>query len=452
MALILGSGTTKPQYPYDQWYGVQGDFSSTDSNLTRVGNLDLHRTLPVQSKMRRFVENTDGSVKYYLHQNDSRKKDSGAAAVLDSTDGNVMLELPEHYFRFEVSGTKWIFGISEYPLPGFVKIPRRTISPWGCTVDNVNNTVVSGSWLTWSGDAVAKDGNGLPIFKSNAGQFRGAGNTAGNDGTTKSGLGMCRTSIDRTSMRNRCKNGTHVGAFRAYNTIKWLFRIEYATMNCQKAYNATLDANGFHQGGLGEGTAFDGTAWNTHNGYNPFIPCGVTATLGNNTGLVEYTFNLTQGGTKTCQVQSYRGFEVPFEYIWLNCDDVLIHHSPDTAHALSVAYLCDDPTLFVTPGNTQEAIPSGYVAKTTLPRASCYPKYEEVDSVTEASFPAVAGGSATTGIDDYFYHPGAEADGWYAALFGGVADAGAYAGFGYLNTYYRPTSTNAYVGFRLCRN
>ena len=452
MALILGSGTTKPQYPYDQWYGVQGDFSSTDKTLTRVGNLDLHRTLPVHQTMRRFVENTDGSVKYYLHQNDSRKKESGAAAILDSTDGNVMLEIAEHYFRLEVSGTKWIAAVSLYPLPGFVKIPRRVVSPWGCTIDNVNNKVVSGSWLTWSGDAVAKDGNGLPIFTSNAAQFRGCNNTAGNDGTAKSGLGMCRTSIDRTSMRNKCANGTHVGAGRAYNTIKWLFRIEYATMDCQAAYNATLTQDGFHQGGLGNGTAFDGTAWNTHNGYNPFIPCGVTATLGNNTGLVSYTFNLTQGGTKTCQVQSYRGFEVPFEYIWLNADDILIHHSPTAQDNLSVAYVCNDPTLFTTPGNTQAAVPSGYVAKTTLPRASCYPKYEEIDSVTETSFPAASGGSGSTGICDYFYHPGDDADGWYAALFGGAANNGANAGFGYLHTGNRAADTHAHFGFRLCRN
>ena len=113
MGLLLGSGTTKPQYPYDQWYGVQGDFLSSDYKLTRVGNLDLHKTLPIQKKLRRFVENVDGTVKYYLHQNDSRLKDSGAAAIIDSTDGNVMLEKPEYYFRMEVQGTKWIRAYSE---------------------------------------------------------------------------------------------------------------------------------------------------------------------------------------------------------------------------------------------------------------------------------------------------------------------------------------------------
>ena len=137
---------------------------------------------------------------------------------------------------------------------------------------------------------------------------------------------------------------------------------------------------------------------------------------------------------------------------WLNADDMLIHHSPTAQDNLSVAYVCNDPTLFTTPSNTQEAVPSGYVAKTTLPRASCYPKYEEVDSVTETSFPAASGGSGSTGICDYFYHPGDEADGWYAALFGGDANRGAAAGFGFLIADYRPASTDADFGFRLCRN
>lgn len=447
MGLLIGSGSTKPRYPYDQWYGVKGNYSSTDPILTRVGSLDLHRTLPIQSKMRRFVENTDGSVKYYLHQNDSRKKDSGAAAIIDSTDGNVMLEIPEHYFRFEVSGQEWIFAISEYALPGFVKIPRRAISPWLATVDNVNNTVVSGCFLTWSGDNIARDENNLPIFTSNAAQFRGCNNSSANDGTVKSGLGMGRTSISRTTMRGYCKNGTHVGCFAAYNTIKWLQRIEYANMNCQAAYNATLTEDGFHQGGLGNGTAFASSDWNAHNGYNPYIPSGVTATLGNNTGLVSYVLQLAEG-TKTFQVQSYRGFEVPFEYIWHNADDVLCRFNGTEG----VAYWCDDHTKFATPSNDQETVPAGYVAKTTLPTGSCYPKHEATDSQSEVSFPDASGGGSTTGICDYFYHPGASASGWYAALFGGNAGSGASAGFGYLNADNRPTNAYAHFGFRLCRN
>ena len=452
MGLILGSGNTKPQFPYDQWYGVRGDFTSTDKILTRVGSLDLHRSLPIQSNVKRFVENTDGTVKYYLHPNDSRKRDSGAAAVLDSTDGNVMLEIPEHYVHYEINGTQWIYAISQFPLPGFVRVPRRTISPWLATVDNVNSKVVSGCFLTWNGDAIARDENGLPVFTANAAQFRGCANTTADDGTAKSGLGMGRTEISRTSMRGKCVNGSHVGAYRAYNTLKWLFRIEYANMNAQDAYNSSLTQDGYHQGGLGNGTSFTGATWNTHNAYHPYIPSGVTATLGNNTGIVSYECKLSQGGSQTFQVQSYRGFEVPFEYIWLNCDDMLIHHSPDSARALSEAYVCDDPTKFTTPSNTQENVPDGYFLQATLPRTSTYIKSESVNATNGWSFPTVAGGSGNSGICDYFYHPGADADGWYAALFGGTANNGAVAGFGYLSTGHRPAATSASFGFRLCRN
>ena len=168
MGLLLGSGNTKPQYPYDQWYGVQGDFNSQDYKLKRVGNLDLHRTLPIQAKLKRFVENPDGSVKYYLNQNDSRKKDSGATAVIDSTDGNVMLEKPEYYFKLEIEGTKWIRAYSEYPLPGFIKMERKTVSPWYATVDITNSVAVSGCWLTWNGDEIARDSDGFVILKANA--------------------------------------------------------------------------------------------------------------------------------------------------------------------------------------------------------------------------------------------------------------------------------------------
>ena len=360
MGLLLGSGNTKPQYPYDQWYGVQGDFNSQDYKLKRVGNLDLHRTLPIQAKLKRFVENPDGSVKYYLNQNDSRKKDSGATAVIDSTDGNVMLEKPEYYFKLEIEGTKWIRAYSEYPLPGFIKMERKTVSPWYATVDITNSVAVSGCWLTWNGDEIARDSDGFVILKANAAQFRGGSGAgdAAKDGTYNSMLGMPRTSISKAGVRPLCKNGTHHGAYRVYNEIAWLQRVEYASLHCQDAYTETLTADGFHQGGLGSGCAVNGTEWNTWGGYKPFVPCGVTATLGNNTGKVSYTIKGWTGGDKVVQVTSYRGLETPYEYLWMLADDVLIWHKAD----VSIAYVCEDPTKFTSHSDSATTVPIGYEA------------------------------------------------------------------------------------------
>lgn len=452
MALILGSGTTKPQYPYDMWYGVQGDFTSKDASLTRVGNLDLHRTLPIQSKLRRFVENADGSVKYYLHQNDSRKKDSGATATIDSTDGNVMLEIPSYYVRVEIQGTKWIYAISEYPLPGFVKMERKVISPWSGTIDTETNTAVSGSFIVWNGNEVARDANGYLKLATNAARYRGGAGSgdAGKDGTYNSQLGMARTSISKAGVRPYCKNGTHIGAYRPYNQIAWLCRIEYANLNCQATYNPTLTADGFHQGGLGSGCTVDGGQWNTWGGYKPFVPNGITATLGNNTGKVSYTVKGWTGGDKVIQVTSYRGLEAPFEYLWMLADDLLIWNREGSAEA----YLCEDPTKFTSHSDSATTVPAGYVVMSEVPKNEGYIATNSFSS-KGYSFPDNASGaSATTGFCDYFWTTYAAASpgrGWFGALLAASAGIGTSAGFGCLGANYRSSYSYANIGFRLCR-
>lgn len=456
MGLILGSGGTTPQYPYNQWYGVQGDFTSQDYHLVRVGNLDLHRTLPIQNKLRRFVENEDGTVNYYLHQNDSRKKDSGAAADITGASGNVMLEIPEFYVKIEISGTKWIYAISEYPLPGFTKVERMAISPFYATYNQTTAKPQCGCFLTWDGDNVARDTNGLPIMVENAAQCRGGNNTSSWDGTYRSLVGMGRTSVSKATVRGWCAaaaNGLHIGAYRLYNYIAWLQRIEYASLHCQDTYTTTLTEDGFHQGGLGAGCTVDGTQWNTHNGYNPFVPAGVTAVLGNNTGKVTYKIkNWQNGGTdKDVQVTSYRGLETPFEYLTMLADDVLAHHSPDTAEGKSRIYLCTDPTKFTSHSDSATTVPDGYILQTELPRTSNYILTEQFNH-EGVSFPDAIGGASNKCYCDYFYHLGADADGWYGAPLSGTATHGAYAGFGYLDTDTRSSYANARLGFRLCRN
>lgn len=452
MSLILGSGNTKPQYPYDMWYGVEGDFTSKDSNLKRVGNMDMHRTLPIQSKLKRFVENADGSVKYYLHQNDSRRKDSGANAIIDSTDGNVMLEIPSYYVKVEIQGTKWIYAISEYPLPGFVKMERKAISPWYGTVDLDTNTAISGCFLLWNGDEIARDENGFVKLSPNAARYRGgSGNgDSGRDGTASSMLGMARTSINKANVHPLCKNGTHIGAYRPYNQIAWLQRIEYASLHSQATFNATLTADGFHQGGLGSGCAVNGTEWNTWGGYKPFVPNGVTAILGNNTGKVLYTIKGWTGGDKVVQVTSYRGLEAPFEYLWLLADDILVWNKEDTI----VAYLCEDPTKFTSHSDSAATAPDGYSPIANLPMRSGYINTNSFSS-KGYSFPDdTTGAGLTTGFCDYFwttYNNATPGRGWFGALLAAGANHGANAGFGYLYTINRSSFADAHIGFRLCR-
>lgn len=455
MGILLGSGSTKPQYPYDHWYGVQGDFTSNDYRLTRVGNLDLHRTLPIQNKLRRYVENEDGTVKYYLHQNDSRMKESGTTAIIDSTDGNVMLEKPEYYFRMEVQGTKWIRAYSEYPLPGFIKMEKMAIAPWFSTIDLTNSIAVSGCWLTWdSSNQLVRDENGFLVFTENAPQFRGGSGAgdAARDGTATSQLGMPRTSVSKAVVRPLCKNGTHHGAYRAYNEIAWLQRVEYASLHSQDAYNETLTADGFKQGGLGSGTVVSSAVWSAFNAYRPFVPSGVTAILGNNTGRIPHTITGmgTDGVDVNVEVTSYRGLEVPFEYLWMLADDVLVYHHPQADNKSSIAYVCEDYTKFTSHSDLSPDIPDGYVSIADMPRVSGYIK-QFTHSDSGFSFPQSIGGAPNAGGCDYYYTPGATAYGWYGSRLSGTALYGAYAGFGILYTTDRSSASHANIGFRLCR-
>ncbi len=73
----------------------------------------------IQTKMKRCVLNADGTVKYYLSATDSTKKADGSAAIIDGTDGNVMVEIPKFWYKYEnVGGVhKWL--ISDVAQTGY---------------------------------------------------------------------------------------------------------------------------------------------------------------------------------------------------------------------------------------------------------------------------------------------------------------------------------------------
>ena len=107
MGLIIAAGNTKPVFPYDYYYGVKINLAVADPTVERVGRPELHTSLPIQSRMRRCILKDNGDVNYYLHPTDSTKKDTGAAAKLDGTDGMYMVELPDHYAKFEFDGNNY---------------------------------------------------------------------------------------------------------------------------------------------------------------------------------------------------------------------------------------------------------------------------------------------------------------------------------------------------------
>lgn len=436
MGLLIGIGNTKPTFPYDYYYGIEWDSNVANSACTRIGRSELHVSLPIQSRMRRCLLADDGSVVTYLHANDSTKTDTGATANLTGTSGQVMVEIPAHYRKFEVEGTVYRCLISEHALPGFTFVPLAYRSAYEAALDR-------------SVAATPK----LASVVNTTEAFRGGNNTAAWDGTYRTLLGRPATVISLTNFRKYARNrgeagkngkGWNCDVYEVQKTCYWLYAIEYANFNCQLAYNAQPDANGYKQGGLGAGVT-NMSDWNGFNGYNPLVPCGQTNSLGNKSGVVDYTYTKADGTTgQTLSVPSYRGIENPFGHVWSWTDGCKCRIQSNTDGGLSEFYACDDPA------NYQDTDYTNYAKRGELPRSEGYVKVLMVGEFGE-NMPAAVGGSSSTYFADYFYtNIPASGEAQRGVLFGGAADYGARAGFACAATYYAVTYTATNFGSRLC--
>ena len=430
MGLLIGIGQTRPQSAFDYWYGIEWDVTVSNPHPTRIGKDELHKSLPLQNLMRGCTLKDDGTVNYYLHANDSTKRDNGAAANLTGADGQVMVELPDVYVRFEMDGNKRRALISPQALPGFHLWKKDYISMYEASVQRSTTKLCS---------VVNMDAD-----------YRGGGNNSGWDGTYRTLLGRPATSISLTNFRAYARKRGSVGwncnVYSVHRKVWWLFAIEYCTFNSQEAFNAELTSEGYHQGGLGSGvTTIDGGKWKTFNGYNPFIPCGYTNSLGNHTGYVEFTMPTEYNATATkVQVNRYRGIELPFGHIWKWTDGCKCMIQSEADGGLSQFYVADDPASYNSSGV------SGYELRGNLPRKEGYVKEVILGEYGEI-MPLAVGGGSTTYFCDYFYtNIPASGTSERGVLFGGSASAGAAAGFVYASTASAASVAGADFGSRLC--
>lgn len=430
MGLMVGVGSTKPTFPYDYFYGIEWDTTVSNPKPTRIGKMELHKELPLQSMMRNCILKNDGSVAYYLHANDSTKQDNGAAADLTGATGQMETELPDMYVRFETDGNKCRHLQSTEPLPGFHLWRKGYIGSVEATVQRSTTTLAS-------------------VCNTDA-DYRGGNNDATRDGTYRTMLGMPATNISLTNFRayarKRGSTEWNCNLYRLHKMMWWLFAVEYANFNSQADFNAALDENGYHQGGLGAGvTTWDGTSWSNYNGYYPLVPCGVTNSLGNHTGTVDYNVIGSDGSTvKTFAVPRYRGVENPFGHIWKWTDGCKCIIQSEASGGLSKFYVCDNPANFTSSGTTN------YDYRGNLPRSEGYVKALILGEDGEI-MPLAVGGGSTTYFCDYFYtNIPTSGESERGVLFGGGAASGAAAGFVYAHTSNAAASADAAIGSRLC--
>lgn len=405
------------------WYGVKFDLANSSSpDGVRTGNMEMHRTLPIQSKMRGCTINNDDNTKRYLKADDWNKYEDGVTITDDSkgTAPEIMVEIPEHYRLLVATPDNTVeIRMSEYNLPGYTKVEKKYIGAYeGMTSETLPNLLRSI-----------------------------------NNKKYKPKVSTTRNQFQAFARENSRTNNWNIYTYGAHRDLTWLFVVEYATLNSQKAFNANLTAEGYHQGGLGEGVTTSSVTVNGTTTYS-FVPCGTTNSLGNGTGIIEYTHTNTNAegastGTKTFNVPRYRGIENPFGHVWKNVIDVVVAGTDNSV------YICKDYTKFGTfEGGTnptaEQLIAAGYELQDFKESTITSQYVKKLVNNNQADlFPVIVGNgaSSTTYYCDYHWTNATATP--RTLLIGGGSGYGSHAGLFLLYSSVGLGSSSAGVGTRI---
>lgn len=403
-------------------YGVEWDTASSSPDGVRVGNMQLHRELPIQSKMRRCLLDRDGGVKEYLDN-----KLSWGGSYLDYA---VMTEIPEHWCKLYFNGTKFRMMLSEVPLPGYKHVDKFYISTYEARIYRTDNLLCSAA-----GASKLSDPNSI--------NFRGGDNTAEWDDTYRSLLGCPVTNLTRDQFRQAARkrgSGWEMYTYGAHKTLFWLFAVEYATLNSQKPFNAQKDANGFSQGGLGNGPT-QMTDWTNFNNNNPLIQCGYTNEFGNGSGEKAYVVkNASDGTHATLMANRYRGIENPFGHIWKHTDGANIQVTTGDS-GLSILWTTSDPS------NFSDTSYTGYDKKGNVCRINGHVKKMLLGEDGDIIATEVGGSTSTYWCDNYYTSTSVSR--MQLVVVGGRSDDGLNAGLVDVGTTNSSGIANN-IGSRLC--
>lgn len=298
-----------------QWYGIEWKANYSSPLCNRIGNLSLHRSLPIQNGLRGCVVK-DGVVNYYLDPNDWSKKEDGTPSVLDGTDGVVRVDTGcTFYGKSEEDGNLFRVKISTKKIDdSWTEIPRLLIDAYRCTIDTTNPDLPKA----------------VSVVNTTS-EFRGGGNRPAydeylNSDPFKTDLGKPRTGIEsRAEMRTYARNNdSYILSYEYYKWIfYWLPIIEFANFDSQSDLVKTSFSD-FKEGGLGIGvTNVDPSNWGKYNKYCPLTPCGYTNKGGNQSHVESHSIN-DENMEVDIYPNRYRGFENPFGDIWTTLDGVVL--------------------------------------------------------------------------------------------------------------------------------
>ena len=380
------------------WYGVSWSETSSNPDCTRIGNMDMHRSLPIQSMMKPFAFNCGQShfKDQYVPVKENFTSGQYSHNVNDSlsqatNDVNIMIKIPEFWYTDDYN-----FNTKTHNL----KICQHAKSGW----NHHKEAYVSAYELyNLNGRAISKREN-IPTVNFTRANGRTWARANGFDGEAKWNL----------------------YTYEEHRAICHLFLVEYATRNSQKAVNTTLTAEGFRQGGLGSGCTTGAATINGATTYS-FIPTGSSDSLGSGSGEVTVTIQQTDSSghntsTITCKCNRYRGIENPFGHVWKHTDDVISIYGG----GYRTWYKSIKPEQFANNKNTS------YKPLTTATVVTGYKTEIRVTPTCDFFAAACTNGSESTYWCDYNWDNTDTSE--HCLLIGGYSDDGGGAGLFYLGS------------------
>lgn len=402
----------------EDWYGVSWSETSSNPDCTRIGNMDMHRSLPIQSMMKPFnITNIKDTVpEIILPIDDQFQKTSYANAnnnqrsIVSTDSDNIMIRIPEFWYTDEYvpKSNTHNLKICPHAKPGWYHHKEAYVSAYElCETSPSSGKVCSAKGL-------------IPLVGRTREVLREAVRGSGFDGEAKWNL----------------------YTYEEHRAICHLFLVEYATRNSQKAVNTELTPEGFRQGGLGSGCT-TGTA--TINGAQTwsFIPTGSSDSLGSGSGEVTVTIQQTDSSgsntsTITRKCNRYRGIENPFGHIWKHTDDVISVYG----NGYRTWYKSVKPNQFATNKNTSY---KPFCASTMV--SSGYKTEIKATPTCDFFAISVSGGSGTTYWCDYNWDDTDTSE--HCLLIGGCSDNGGTAGLFSLHSTNGVGDSYASIGSRL---
>lgn len=400
------------------WYGVQWSETSSNPDCTRIGNMEMHRTLPIQSMMKGYkVTTKQGNLPYMLRklEDDWSKTIGGYYGGthdnnFNGADTNIMVLIPEFW---------WIDDYSPSSKTHNLKICPHAKPGW-----NHHKEAFVGAYEgILTNDSFYSRKGVVPSVNVTREKLRTAARNNGNANEYK----------------------WNIYTYNEHRAICHLFLVEYATRNSQKAVNTELTLEGFRQGGLGSGCT-TGTA--TINGAQTwsFIPTGSSDSLGSGSGEVTVTIQQTdQSGSNTSTItrkcNRYRGIENPFGHIWKHTDDIISKYSIVSGKGYRSWSICENPINFSTNLTTK------YTPICIEPVVTGYKTEIVITPTCDFFAHACTNGSESTYWCDYNQDNTDTSE--HCLLIGGSSDYGGAAGLFFLHSYNGVGASDASIGSRL---